>query len=157
MGLQATVEPLTDDQIDSLLIAYRMLECYPSQRQGHDFARALLALAAPPTSKATALPDAEEVTLQHLSIGKANCAPACKYFGSEGCECALPSTSKADTGEAIRNAALEEAAEAIWQFRSGETISPSLMQNISLICALVRALKSATTSAIKAEPTGEQS
>ncbi|WP_320533626.1 hypothetical protein [Robbsia andropogonis] len=42
----------------------------------------------------------------------------------------------------VRDAVLEEAADAVWQYRSGETISKELMCDIAAICALVRNMKS---------------
>jgi hypothetical protein len=173
---QATVELLDHH---ASLIAGSMLG-QPNRDDFHDvrdllqdFARALL--ATPPTSKATepAYKAAfDDAMLRGTGMLKMS-ADGVEHIPFD--EFMLPvSTSKADTGEAIRNDVLEEAAllcmDEASSFDNEHNRQLGVvadMMDIAIDCAdKIRALKSATPSIIKADhindavemvkPTGEQ-
>lgn len=140
-GQVAPQATATDEKIDALAQEYdcaKLLRAAPARP-----------LATPPTSKATELIEGREyftISCNELLRMK-NMSHAMGL--REGLDTVL-STSKADTGEALRNAydqILEAAAIQI-------EITPMLGRNKA--AAVVRALKSATPSTIKAEPTGEK-
>lgn len=160
---QATVEPLTDAQILQQWAISDKTSLSKLDTILH-FARALLA-ATPPTSKATVddskfWPVDMNMSRKQMAeqIGQMNFRLTALRNENEGLNrvnARLKATSKAGTGEATRNAALEEAAAmcskyaSLWNGEYGRTASYFGDQ--------IRTLKSATPSTIKAEPTGEQS
>jgi hypothetical protein len=165
---QSPVEPLTDGVRWDLFPGWLIDHCEGDiiSEEGLQFALADMLRhdsVTPTASKATEQPyervavfcnvnpASEPERWEHMSASFESDPDAVVLYRKVETGFPVSATSKADTGEAIRNAALEEAAAAIWQFRSAENISSALMQNISLICALVRALKSATPSTNYAE------
>lgn len=147
---QATVEPLTDEQIVAIRdsIGQEFVSVGMVSIKGTlAFARALLA-AAPPTSKATApaslVGELETFLTEHEITGwREDMFAGLRKIMFSYDQTFDVATSKADTGEAIRNAALEEAAHH-WGIAHGFDKHG--------VSQFIRKLKSATPSTIKEEP-----
>lgn len=159
---QATVEPLTDEQIDTLISRHGS-GGWQMMSDMRRFTRAVLASAIPLINKATipkvvinALnrmcePLHETVLKGVTAEGDAYCMKVIREY--------ILSTSKADTSEAIRNAALEEAAKICMDIADecGAYCKTGPLGVDARLCEMkIRTLKSSTPSTIKAEPTGEQ-
>lgn len=126
-------------------------------------------IAAPPISKATAddskfWPVDMSMSRKQMAeqIGQMNFRLTALRNENEGlirANLCLKATSKADTGEAIRNAALEEAAKIAnsnyicWPIGVESKATSATAMSIE---KGILGLRSATPSTIKAVPTGEQ-